>query len=345
MATELPPPTSILATTATHLGVPPETPLALVPITGGGSDRCYFRLTGLPADRPAVVVMAYSDARPDNPKFFPATETLAALDVAIPKVIGHDPEMRIAWIEDLGETSLWHLRDDPWEQRAPCYEATLAEVARLHRTAEGTLPANHAAHLMGPFDADLYRWEQAYFFEHLVSGFGGLEPAIVSQLAADPALAELAASLADEPRVLVHRDFQSQNVILCGDGRGSTARRPFLIDYQGMRWGLAEYDLASLIFDPYVTFPAGARDELAHFHYRLLSRQEPFNTFADRLRHCAIQRLMQALGAYANLGINLGKPGFLAHIPAAIDRLLPLCQVEKLHPLGETLAAIRSSID
>jgi aminoglycoside/choline kinase family phosphotransferase len=43
----------------------------------------------------------------------------------------------------------------------------------------------------------------------------------------------------------VHRDFQSQNII-------ARSGHAYLIDFQGMRPGLAEYDLASLLFDPYV---------------------------------------------------------------------------------------------
>lgn len=343
MASEIPSLSQILETTAAQLGVPAGTALSLVPVTGGGSDRCYFRLAGMPGKKsPGIVVMAYTDARPDNPKFFPATETLASLDVAIPEVIGHDPEARIAWIEDLGEISLWDLRDNTWQERGPLYEATLKEVAKLHRTAEGTLARCFESELMEPFNADLYRWEQAYFFEHLVGGVGGLDSDTVRRLASDPALPELAASLAAEPRVLVHRDFQSQNIILSGSA--AQTLQPFLIDYQGLRWGLAEYDLASLIHDPYVTFPPGTQDELARFHHRLLARDEGFAAFAVRLRRCAIQRLMQALGAYGNLGRNLGKPRFFQHIPAAIDQLLPLLRQEAIHALGDVLEEIRSGI-
>lgn len=286
--------------------------------------------------------MVYTDARPDNPRFFPATETLASLGVAIPNVIGHDAKARIAWLEDLGEISLWTQRDAPWEVRSPLYMATLEEAGKLHRTPEGSLETANEAALMEPFDADLYRWEQAYFFEHLICGVGGVEPATVDQLASDPALGRLAEELAAVPRVLVHRDFQSQNVILTATETGEY--RPFLIDYQGLRWGLAEYDLASLIHDPYVSFPPGAHEELARFHHRILGSTEGFPAFADRLRRCSIQRLMQALGAYGNLGQNLGKPHFFQYIPTAIDRLVPLLAEEGVLGLEEVLEKVRSKI-
>ena len=43
---------------------------------------------------------------------------------------------------------------------------------------------------------------------------------------------------------------------------------------------------------------------------------------------------MQALGAYANLSRNLGKPHFRQHIPAAVKSLTAICDLEEsLQPL------------
>ncbi len=47
----------------------------------------------------------------------------------------------------------------------------------------------------------------------------------------------------------MHRDFQSQNILV----RNGQA---YLIDFQGMRPGLAEYDLGSLLLIPMSTFQA-----------------------------------------------------------------------------------------
>ena len=40
----------------------------------------------------------------------------------------------------------------------------------------------------------------------------------------------------------------------------------YLIDFQGMRSGLAEYDLASLLYDPYVHLTGSERAELLEFY-------------------------------------------------------------------------------
>jgi aminoglycoside/choline kinase family phosphotransferase len=90
---------------------------------------------------------------------------------------------------------------------------------------------------------------------------------------------------------LVHRDFQSQNIII----QNVQAN---LIDFQGMRPGMAEYDLASLFFDPYVDLSSEERSALL-LYYR--QKQAENGVAVDgrsdhRLQLCATQRLMQALG-------------------------------------------------
>jgi hypothetical protein len=125
-----------------------------------------------------------------------------------------------------------------------------------------------------------------------------------------PVFESIAGSLAELPRVLVHRDFQSQNILM----RNGQA---YLIDFQGMRPGLAQYDLASLLYDPYVDLSEAERHELLE-HY---CRQTPGADFLRTLKLCAMQRLMQALGAYGFLGLVKGHTHFLDHIPKAVNSL------------------------
>ena len=54
----------------------------------------------------------------------------------------------------------------------------------------------------------------------------------------------------------------------------------------------------------------------------------------------AAQRLMQAIGAYANLSRNLGKPTFAQHIPVALERLRTVCQA---HPMLNPLLVFADS--
>src|SRR4030095_8688724 len=156
-------------------------------------------------------------------------------------------------------------------------------------------------HLSAEFNSELYLWEQNYFFENCLDRIFKIDEAKLAQLASLPALQEIAHRLASFTRVLVHRDFQSQNIII----RNSQAH---LIDFQGMRPGLAEYDLASLVYDPYVDLPESERMALiTYYRSRQLENGVSINGDFDlKLRLCAMQRLMQALGAYGFLGLVRG---------------------------------------
>ena len=129
-------------------------------------------------------------------------------------------------------------------------------------------------------------------------------------------LKEIARRLGGMERVLVHRDFQSQNVLI---DRGEA----WLIDFQGLRPGLGQYDLASLVYDPYVPLTVKQREELiAGYVTKMLDAGGKVERdFRQTFDLCAMQRLMQALGAYGFLGLVRERKAFLSHIPAALKSL------------------------
>jgi aminoglycoside/choline kinase family phosphotransferase len=186
------------------------------------------------------------------------------------------------------------------------------------------------------FDADLYLWEQGYFFENCLGNYFQTSESELAELAALPALRGAAEALSARPRVLVHRDFQSQNVMI----NEGTA---WLIDFQGMRYGLAQYDLASLLYDPYVALTSDERCELLAFYKKRLEQNgTPVDSdFDEVFRWCALQRLMQALGAYGFLGLKKNRPDFLAHTPVALRSLLEVASaLDGLAPLVKKLNSL-----
>lgn len=306
-------PAELLDLTSTHFPLLAGPDIEIAPILKGGSDRRYYRLKK--HGRPLHVILAcYTNARPDNACFFPATEILNDQGVRVPKVYHHDSERKLAWIEDLGALDLWALQQSPWPERRRLYVRTLEEVALLHRLRPEDLPQGQLEQLMPGFTEDLYLWEQNYFFDNFAAHFSDVAARAMRAVRDSEALAALRRELGALPRTFVHRDFQSQNVIIRDD-------EPYFIDYQGLRPGRPEYDVASLLYDPYVAFTAGERDELWAAYQEFRKGDPGWETSDRRLAQCAIQRLMQALGAYGNLAFNVGKPEFLQHVPRAIENL------------------------
>lgn len=300
-----------------------DLPCLVEPILKGGSDRHFYRFTWEKNAHPPMVLMVYTLARRDNPKFVPCTHRLAALGVNVPAIYAFCDQRLCVWLQDLGRDDLHSYRNEEWSVRRPLYEATLREAAKIHSVTEASLTEDDIAGMEPAFNEGMYEWEQNYFLEHFVRGH--LRREVADQSEAFAALAQLRQRLAKLPRCLVHRDFQSQNVIM----RDGTA---WLVDYQGLRPGLAEYDLASLLFDPYVKISRRERHELLSYYAGLRGLDLP--ELVEIFHLCAAQRLMQALGAYANLSHNLGKTYFEEHIPAGVLNLATVCEeAPELAPL------------
>ncbi len=287
--------------------------VSVLPIEKGGSGRKFWRMhTG----GQTLILVRYGEDRPENKHFVAIARFLASVGVRVPVTHFHDESEGLIVMEDAGETDLWSRRNDPWPQRRALYQRTLDQALILHTQAHRAPGADSLTILQPVFDAALYRWEQDYFFEHCLGRHFGLSPAQLEAEGDRARLHEIAGHLAQQPRCLVHRDFQSQNIIV-RDGEVC------LIDFQGLRPGLAQYDIASLLLDPYVALTAAEREELlAHY---LSGLHGPGRHEAPGFRAlydlCAMQRLMQALGAYGKLGHTDGRTAFLDHIPAALGSL------------------------
>lgn len=277
------------------------------PLTEGGSDRTFWRVHA-PGGR-AWVVMRYSAAtRKENALYAGIAVFLRGAGLRVPALLFHQPAHGLIGLEDLGGTSL-HQRFWAPDSDAPALEAlyrdALDQAAHLHALATSPIPT------MPGFDGELYRWERHYFLENLVVRRAGLALGDERRRAIEAEGEALGAGLVRLPQRLVHRDFQSQNLMI-------REEKAWLIDFQGMRTGHPAYDLASLLEDPYTDLGPVRRRALLERH---LTLHDTDGSLAESYFPAAAQRLMQALGAYGYLGTRLGKTAFLAHIPRALAHL------------------------
>jgi aminoglycoside/choline kinase family phosphotransferase len=297
------------------------------PIEKGGSGRKFWRIR---IGGGSCILVRYTLDRADNAGYADIARFLTRVGVRVPEIFHHDETGGVIVMEDVGGDDLFSFRAAPWPERSRLYELTLDQIAHLHTCAH---LASDCPPLQPPFDTALYEWEQEYFIEHCLGRHFKMSAADIAAHVDRTRLREIAAQLAAEPRCLVHRDFQSQNVMI-HDGQ------PAFIDFQGLRPGLAQYDLASLLLDPYVSLPAAERDALFD-HYVAIARPETPVRFRALYNLCAMQRLMQALGAYGKLGHTDARTHFLAHIAAAIAALR---EVLAKIPGFEKLAALLDGI-
>ncbi len=295
--------------------LPTDQVLLIEEIIKGGSGRRFFRITKKDHSW-SVVAMHFTLERPENARFENASQFLASHSIQVPAILARNPKSHLLWLTDLGTQDLWETRNSNWDKiQAPLYRSALQQAFKIHSL--DICPDSPSPDLEPPFDAALYQWEQDYFFDEFASRFSDCSAEEIKTLRKSKQAGSLVDKLSSLPRKLIHRDFQSQNIMIQQD-------QAWLIDYQGMRLGRPEYDLASLLFDPYVSISETQRDGLIEFYFSLKQQaghEDSLEVFCQRLYLCACQRLMQALGAYGFLGIGKEKTAFLQHIPPAIKSL------------------------
>lgn len=301
----------------------------LLPLPPRGSARTFTRIQSGP--RRAMIVR-YSLERAENGLYVRHARFLARQGLRVPAVILDDPAARVTVLEDAGTTSLEGLVPACSRRRVlGLYRAVLNDVIRLHGQATRAARRQRLP-LSPPFDAALYEWEQNLFCTQFLVPHTGIRGPALASVRAE--LAALVAPLLRAPRALLHRDLQSSNVLIKGGA-------PVLIDFQGMRFGAAAYDLASLLCDPYVNLPATVQAELLDYY---ASRAAGGAAAQQLFWTAAVERLCQALGAYGRLGANPATATFLRYVPPGVDQLLAaLAHVGTLPVLRRHLEAWRAA--
>lgn len=301
------------------LNLPEDQPLEIIPIVRGGSTRFFYRVR-FSQSVASIIFVHYRHDNRENAYYASQTAFMQSIGVQVPQIHHHDSHRGFILMEDLGELDLWHYRQEVWGKRRKYYRKTLDMILKLHAIGPED-PRVAGVPLMDAFNLELYRWERDYFLENFVRKLCGVALEGAAAEALEKELARLAARLWEPVTGLIHRDLQSQNIMIRND-------EPVLIDYQGMRYGNPWYDLGSLLYDPYVTLAEAERQDLLQYYYDgLATVPHPQESFRERFHLAAAQRLMQALGAYGFLGLRGERPHFLTHVPAGLANLIEVTQL------------------
>ncbi len=307
----------------------------------GGSDRKYFRL----ADKgKTAVLMVCSAEDPDYERHIEYTEFFSRHDLQVPEMFETDREQKQALFEDLGDLSLytWLKCRRESEMIESIYRKVLDILVRLHSTVNSN---NTECPLLVSriFDYEHLRWETGYFMDRFVSGLLGMTISDRNKL--EEEFHRIAETVDSFPKAVVHRDFQSQNLMITKNGI------PRIIDFQGARMGPPAYDIASVLWDPYYRLDDDMRERLVQ-HYIAIRKDGSSNGMDDNefrysLLLCRLQRHMQALGAYGFLAKVKGKKYFLKHIPQAMEYLTEEAALarEDFPSLHELVAKLNTSYE
>lgn len=281
----------------------------------GGSDRKYYRIR---EEKASTVLVRFNSGDEDFRRHLVYTDFFRKYDIPVPALLKADPERMEALFEDLGDLSLysWLKCFRPEKDVEAMYRRVIDIAVMLHAVA--MVHVSECPLLKERlFDYDHLRWESSYFMQNFISRTGNVRVNDAMRLAGE--FHRLAMKVISFPNALIHRDLQSQNIMVT---RGGVPR---LIDYQGARIGPPAYDVASLLWDPYYRLEGRLRERLLDHYIEGMKERSGADcneqAFRDALLSCRLQRHMQALGAYGFLSAVKGKKYFLKHVEEGV-RLL-----------------------
>lgn len=301
------------------------------PLAPRGSARSFSRLYD--RDRTAILVR-HKPEREENNLYAAHARFLVGLGIPAPRVLAENSALHLALFEDSGATSVQDVAASWPSVRLESLYRNVLETMVVFHEAGYRAARRKKIRLMPPFDRKLFAWEHDLFMKLFLEERAGVSGSTLRAI--DRELTRLSRPLLKVRPVLVHRDLQSSNIMLKGAGWS-------LIDFQGMRFGPAVYDLASLLCDPYIPIDPDARGRLlAHYHARADRESDSLNLFWTG----AVQRLGQALGAYARLSKLPGTGHFARYIrPALVQLREALGHLDATPVLSETVAGVINKAD
>ena len=304
---------------AKAFGSLPRMPLTRNRLSGDGSDRRWFRIRSgdqslIMADHGIRNGIAGQTAEVDA--FVHIGQHLYNQGIPVPRIFHSDPFSGLVYLQDLGDTHLQTTIQDETdtEKIIGHYRKVIDHLVRM--SVEGGQSFDPRWTWQTPaYDKQLIlERECRYFVDALLNGYLGMEIGFDDLAIAFKRLADQA--IENGVTGFMHRDFQSRNIMVKDE-------KVYFIDFQGGRIGPLQYDLASLLTDPYVDLAPSVQAVLLDYCMTKLAQIKPMDRqqFLSSYNACAITRILQSLGAFGHLTRIKHKLFFEPYIPIALNNL------------------------
>jgi aminoglycoside/choline kinase family phosphotransferase len=280
----------------------------LAPASEDASFRRYFRITHAGE---TLIVMDAPPEKEDLDPYLRIASMLQEVGLNAPRVLARNTSQGFLLLSDLGSrTYLAELEDRSTANTL--YRDAIDALVQLQSRGRACATA------LPPYDEKLLRFEMSLFTDWLLDRHLRLALAVAERKELDDVFDRLVANALRQPRVFVHRDYHSRNLMVC------ERDNPGILDFQDAVQGPLTYDLASLLRDCYIAWPPETVDAWA-LDYREKAAAEGLDVGRDGdgfLRWfdlMGVQRHLKASGIFARLWHRDGKPGYLPDVPRTLQ--------------------------
>jgi len=290
---------------------PGET-FTLAPASADASFRRYFRATFV--DGRTLVVM---DAPPQHENCRPFLHIAKLFEDAgthVPHVYAQDLQQGFLLLSDLGNTT--YLQALKAGSAPRLYDAATDALIKIQLASrDNELPPYDEALLL----REMRLFPEWYIARHLNASLTDKQHAKLEEV-----FARIIANNLAQPRVYVHRDYHSRNLMQVDENN------PGVLDFQDAVYGPITYDLVSLFKDAYIRWEeAETIDWLIRYWEKARKAGLPvaadFSDFYRDYEWMGVQRHLKVLGIFARLHHRDGKDGYLKNLPLVKAYLRAAC--------------------
>lgn len=288
---------------------PTET-FSLEPASEDASFRRYFRVKF--ADKSMIVM----DAPPENEDCRPfifVCNVFKKAGVNVPQIIAQDLGLGFLLLTDLESRTYLSVLNE--KNAEVLYRDAIDALIKIQLVSEPkVLPF---------YGEELLRREAGLFEQWYVAKYLGAALAPEQRAALNSIIDAVIYNNLEQPRVFVHRDYHSRNLMM-------TAPNPGILDFQDAVYGPITYDLVSLFKDAYIGWEeAQVLDWVARYWEKAKKRGLPvsheFGAFYRDFEWMGVQRHLKVLGIFARLHHRDGKSGYLQNLPLVSEYLRKTC--------------------
>ncbi len=282
---------------------------SLIPLAGDASFRRYFRVH---AGGNAYVLMDAPPEREDVQPFLAVRNWMARAGLRVPQLVADNLAQGFLLLEDFGDRT-WAFHLGSGGDISPLFADALRQ---LH-----VLQAAHPEPQLAVFDVPRMQRECDLYLDWYLPHVAKHTPSQTERKAFHATFLPLLENIAALPRVPVHLDYHSRNLMLPdGDSPGNGRLTLGVIDFQDALSGPLTYDLASLLYDCYQDYSETARRDVSGCFFAMLpKKQQAYFSGVDAwhraVRLTAMQRHIKAIGIFSRLAHRDGKKQFLDEIP------------------------------
>ena len=277
-------------------------------LTGSGSNRQYFRMTGI---RNLIAVRGESIA--ENRAFIYMARHFHEKGISVPEVLAVSDDESCYIQEDLGDTLLFNAIANG--RNTGIFSNHEKELIRKSITVLPSIQFKGAEDMdfgmcypLSDFNRRTVMWDLNYFKYCFLkaTGINFNESDLEDDF---EEMTDILLSASSD--TFMYRDFQSRNVIIKDE-------KPYFIDFQGGRKGPIYYDVASFLWQAKANFNSEIREEMIETYISEANKFTEINSeeFKKTLHHFVVFRTMQVLGAYGFRGLFERKTHFIESIPS-----------------------------